>query len=822
MDKTTEFWNLYKPLADEHDKEFLEKYSTDLDTCLIFAGLFSAVSSAFIIQIQPELQPDPNATDQALMRLLIHTVNSSIFSGPDIIVPVSPAPSAPVVVAQSLLYTSLSCTLLAALLAVLGKQWLMYYSTASERGTIEARGHVPTPLTDLLTPLCGSSLSVPLDDSSSPRNYRHFFELLRCGTVYIHAHISHFGPRLSLSNPAGFISYADGPSFNQALASAIAWVLETSTDPGIIAQMAEKATEIQWPRDTELSGPLTRLRESFLSCFDSTVGRSGMANIGKVREGMADRATQYGRAYCTIRILEGRPDLMLDPNRDTAAAVKWALHVIPSLHLNRLQLEVFIDNFRPGQILRLTPASFADYLFCVNSFLTGNRENMGWTDKTFSQICQESPNIVHLRPPPESHLGTDGNTIDNIFAGEILRLTAQLADTVENNEKYTNSTTERMKQVYRFCSVIPRSAGWLEAASSAVMLARGDSGIRGRWLSAHPFGFDEFQPEANHAEWVHAALNHVEQLRVNPDDWDYRTSALDGLLQALWADPRAVTVPPPKATLRVILWALNTPGNLAVNALDLLCNAPAGFQDAELQVMMQQCSVWQLLGRVASRESVGWWLCSGYFELGEVLSNTAQWEPIVRDDLAGWITVFLQYEGAATYIFNTVLVRVWLKPGDNEVNQTRGLQKSITVMFQALTKAWDELNLIQPRELSNFCRLAKCTALAALRTHYYNYVFKEAILIPPDFRVTFSVRLRDSLIHAAEKARAEINPSQPLDERDEMLTVAAKILEQIGTHVPCNDSGADVTDLELAAIKDQINVSINTLEGRFSETSLVK
>ncbi|KAJ7484188.1 hypothetical protein FB451DRAFT_1028578, partial [Mycena latifolia] len=145
-DKKTDFWNLYKTLADEHDKEFLEKYSSDLDASLIFvrlqfAGLFSAVSFAFIIQIQPELQPDPNDTNQALMRLLIHTVNASIFSGPDILIPSSSsAPPALVVVAQSLLYVSLSCTLLAALLAVLGKQWLMYYSAAGERGTIEARG----------------------------------------------------------------------------------------------------------------------------------------------------------------------------------------------------------------------------------------------------------------------------------------------------------------------------------------------------------------------------------------------------------------------------------------------------------------------------------------------------------------------------------------------------------------------------------------------------------------------------------------------------------------------------------------------------------
>ncbi|KAJ7659198.1 hypothetical protein DFH06DRAFT_1297346 [Mycena polygramma] len=94
-------------VADEHDREFKEKYSTDLDVALIFAGLFSAVSSAFIIQIQPQL---------------------------------TPAAESIVVAVQSLLYTSLFTTLLAALLAVLGKQWVMHYQAAGSRGTIEERG----------------------------------------------------------------------------------------------------------------------------------------------------------------------------------------------------------------------------------------------------------------------------------------------------------------------------------------------------------------------------------------------------------------------------------------------------------------------------------------------------------------------------------------------------------------------------------------------------------------------------------------------------------------------------------------------------------
>ncbi|KAF7366243.1 hypothetical protein MVEN_00501600 [Mycena venus] len=109
MDEKMTFWNAYMKLADEHDKEFQQKYGTDLDTSLIFAGLFSAVTSAFIIQIEPQLTEAPD-------------------------------PVAIVVGAQIMLYISLFTTLLAALLAVLGKQWIMCYQAAGSRGTIEERG----------------------------------------------------------------------------------------------------------------------------------------------------------------------------------------------------------------------------------------------------------------------------------------------------------------------------------------------------------------------------------------------------------------------------------------------------------------------------------------------------------------------------------------------------------------------------------------------------------------------------------------------------------------------------------------------------------
>ncbi|KAJ7484206.1 hypothetical protein FB451DRAFT_1231782 [Mycena latifolia] len=138
-DKKTAFWTAYQKLADEFDRELLKKYGNNLDTSLIFAGLFSAVSSAFIIQIQPEFQPDPNPEIQTrLLQVLVQNLTGVTVPGIQVAEPTRPM--ALIVVAQSLLYFSLFSTLLAALLAVLGKQWLLHYDSIGERGTIQERG----------------------------------------------------------------------------------------------------------------------------------------------------------------------------------------------------------------------------------------------------------------------------------------------------------------------------------------------------------------------------------------------------------------------------------------------------------------------------------------------------------------------------------------------------------------------------------------------------------------------------------------------------------------------------------------------------------
>ncbi|KAJ7484228.1 hypothetical protein FB451DRAFT_1169296 [Mycena latifolia] len=247
-DKKTAFWHSYKGLADENDKEFLQKYSTELDASLIFNlfiyfGLFSAVSSAFIIQIQS------GTTDR-----------------------VSPI----VVVAQSLLYISLFSTLLAALLAVLGKQWLMYYSAAGQRGTIEARGLERQRKLDALrswkfdtamefSPLCCNShcSSFPLAfrlswGNNSAQSVTHILPRFSPGQLPV----THYPPLASHG-----LFGMDFPTPSPEV-SPVSWILETSADPDVIAIAANLAVDLQWPVNLDLTSQMTRLQDTFPAWFD--------------------------------------------------------------------------------------------------------------------------------------------------------------------------------------------------------------------------------------------------------------------------------------------------------------------------------------------------------------------------------------------------------------------------------------------------------------------------------------------------------------------------------------------------------------------------
>lgn len=88
-----------------------------------------------MLNIQSAIQPDPNEETAALLRVLIYKIDNTTFGGQ---VPPLQAWSGPdneIVACQTVLYTSLGISLLAAFLAMLGKQWLNRFGKVKVRGS---------------------------------------------------------------------------------------------------------------------------------------------------------------------------------------------------------------------------------------------------------------------------------------------------------------------------------------------------------------------------------------------------------------------------------------------------------------------------------------------------------------------------------------------------------------------------------------------------------------------------------------------------------------------------------------------------------------
>ncbi|KAG0698561.1 hypothetical protein DFH29DRAFT_810206, partial [Suillus ampliporus] len=118
-DVRSKFSAAYKKVSGEYDDNMLERCNGNMDIMLIFAGLFSAVNTAFIIA----MQPNPLDTNNALLVQLIQiTVYGPSAAQPAIISPITNySPSNFWMSALS--YMSLALSLLAAFGAVMGKQW---------------------------------------------------------------------------------------------------------------------------------------------------------------------------------------------------------------------------------------------------------------------------------------------------------------------------------------------------------------------------------------------------------------------------------------------------------------------------------------------------------------------------------------------------------------------------------------------------------------------------------------------------------------------------------------------------------------------------
>ncbi|GJE95629.1 hypothetical protein PsYK624_118150 [Phanerochaete sordida] len=120
----------------KHDTEEMKYYAEDIDTLLVFAGLFSAFLTAFVVQTYPMLTDDDSSTTNQLLALSVSaqlratgtvipsTINSTLTSLLDAQL-FSPATSARAI--NILFFLSLILSLAAAFFGILAKQWLREY-----------------------------------------------------------------------------------------------------------------------------------------------------------------------------------------------------------------------------------------------------------------------------------------------------------------------------------------------------------------------------------------------------------------------------------------------------------------------------------------------------------------------------------------------------------------------------------------------------------------------------------------------------------------------------------------------------------------------
>ncbi|EKM57504.1 uncharacterized protein PHACADRAFT_192652 [Phanerochaete carnosa HHB-10118-sp] len=127
-------WAAIEDYTQRHDGGKVKDYAEDIDTMLVFAGLFSAVLTAFVVECYPMLQEDTGQTTNQLLG----TISSQIATTPpgqssSGTTPAAPpgassfVPSTAVRCINSLLFLSLIFSLSAALFGILVKQWLREY-----------------------------------------------------------------------------------------------------------------------------------------------------------------------------------------------------------------------------------------------------------------------------------------------------------------------------------------------------------------------------------------------------------------------------------------------------------------------------------------------------------------------------------------------------------------------------------------------------------------------------------------------------------------------------------------------------------------------
>ncbi|KAJ6467589.1 hypothetical protein DFH09DRAFT_1381374 [Mycena vulgaris] len=138
-DACSKIWSVYNAEAEKHDKALMESWMRDMKGVLLFAALFSASLTAFIIESYKTLKPDATDTVIALLTRISGQIsdlnNGSVSAFPPGTqsYPTSFSPATTSLLCNALWFLSLFLSLTCALLATLVEQWARGFIQRIER-----------------------------------------------------------------------------------------------------------------------------------------------------------------------------------------------------------------------------------------------------------------------------------------------------------------------------------------------------------------------------------------------------------------------------------------------------------------------------------------------------------------------------------------------------------------------------------------------------------------------------------------------------------------------------------------------------------------
>ncbi|KIM32062.1 hypothetical protein M408DRAFT_213117 [Serendipita vermifera MAFF 305830] len=124
-------WDVYNNEAKKVDTELVKDWTASLNFLLVFAAIFAAVLTAFIIDSKKLLQEDPTSVMAEVMIFYTNSLANGThhpYTQPNFEAPFS------AVVVNCLFFASLSASLIAALASVIALQWVADYDSAITRG----------------------------------------------------------------------------------------------------------------------------------------------------------------------------------------------------------------------------------------------------------------------------------------------------------------------------------------------------------------------------------------------------------------------------------------------------------------------------------------------------------------------------------------------------------------------------------------------------------------------------------------------------------------------------------------------------------------